>query len=116
MIAAAAIINKNSVLARPPQPAGGADDFVCLIDRPGRHQVTGVVAQYHDQGHIAVKQSGFDTGVNLTAGLPFFRVSVDHGTAFDIAWQGKASERSMIEATLLAAKLARASLVAPTSV
>ena len=65
-----------------------------------------VVAQYHDQGHVAVKQSGFETGVNITAGLPFFRVSVDHGTAFDIAWQGKASERSMVEAILLAAGLA----------
>lgn len=67
-----------------------------------------VVAQYHDQGHVAVKQAGFDHGVNLTAGLPFFRVSVDHGTAFDLAWQGKASDRSMTEAILLAASLARA--------
>ena len=66
-----------------------------------------VVAQYHDQGHVAVKQAGFETGVNITAGLPFFRVSVDHGTAFDLAWQGKASERSMVEAILLAADLAR---------
>ena len=67
-----------------------------------------VVAQYHDQGHIAVKQAGFETGVNITAGLPFFRVSVDHGTAFDIAWQGKASASSMVEAILLAANLAAA--------
>ena len=67
-----------------------------------------VVAQYHDQGHIAVKQAGFEIGVNITAGLPFFRVSVDHGTAFDIAWQGKASASSMVEAILLAADLAAA--------
>ncbi len=67
-----------------------------------------VVAQYHDQGHIAVKQAGLEHGVNLTAGLPFFRVSVDHGTAFDIAWQGRASDRSMTEAILLAAELAGA--------
>lgn len=67
-----------------------------------------VVAQYHDQGHVAVKQAGFETGVNITAGLPFFRVSVDHGTAFDIAWQGKASESSLVEAILLAADLAAA--------
>lgn len=66
-----------------------------------------VVAQYHDQGHVAVKQAGFEHGVNITAGLPFFRVSVDHGTAFDLAWQGKASDRSMTEAILLAAELAR---------
>jgi 4-hydroxythreonine-4-phosphate dehydrogenase len=68
-----------------------------------------VVAQYHDQGHVAVKQAGFEHGVNITAGLPFFRVSVDHGTAFDLAWQGKASDRSMTEAILLAAELAGAS-------
>ena len=67
-----------------------------------------VVAQYHDQGHIAVKQAGFEIGVNITAGLPFVRVSVDHGTAFDIAWQGKASASSMVEAILLAADLAAA--------
>jgi len=69
-----------------------------------------VVAQYHDQGHVAVKQAGFETGVNLTAGLPFFRVSVDHGTAFDLAWQGKASARSMIAAILLSAALATPNL------
>ena len=77
-----------------------------IFFRCARGEFDVVVAQYHDQGHIAVKQSGFDTGVNLTAGLPFFRVSVDHGTAFDIAWQGKASESSMVEAILLAAELA----------
>ncbi len=74
--------------------------------RCARGEFDVVVAQYHDQGHIAVKQAGFETGVNITAGLPFFRVSVDHGTAFDLAWQGRASAQSMIEAVLLAAKLA----------
>ncbi len=49
-----------------------------------------VVAQYHDQGHIPVKLGGFDTAVNVTLGLPLHRVSVDHGTAFDIAWKGVA--------------------------
>ncbi len=75
--------------------------------RCARGEFDVVVAQYHDQGHVAVKQAGFEHGVNITAGLPFFRVSVDHGTAFDIAWQGKASDRSMTEAILLAAQLAR---------
>lgn len=74
--------------------------------RCARGEFDVVVAQYHDQGHIAVKQAGFEHGVNLTAGLPFFRVSVDHGTAFDLAWQGRASDRSMTEAILLAAELA----------
>ncbi len=76
-----------------------------IFYRGARGDFDVVVAQYHDQGHIAVKQAGFETGINLTAGLPFFRVSVDHGTAFDIAWQGKASPQSMIEAILLAAEL-----------
>ncbi len=64
-----------------------------------------VVAMYHDQGHIPLKLLGFSTGVNITVGLPFIRTSVDHGTAFEIAWQGKASEESMVEAIKLAAKL-----------
>ncbi len=57
-----------------------------------------VIAQYHDQGHIAIKMLGFDTGINVTLGLPILRTSVDHGTAFDIAGKGIARERSMIEA------------------
>lgn len=66
-----------------------------------------VVAMYHDQGHIPVKLLGFNTGVNVTAGLPFVRTSVDHGTAFEIAWKGIASERSMVEAVKLAIKFLR---------
>ncbi len=66
-----------------------------------------VVAIYHDQGHIPVKLLGFEEGVNVTLGLPIVRTSVDHGTAFDIAWQGKASPRSMVAAIGLAAALAR---------
>ncbi|MCX7890738.1 MAG: 4-hydroxythreonine-4-phosphate dehydrogenase PdxA [Burkholderiales bacterium] len=65
-----------------------------------------VVAMYHDQGHAPVKAVAFDTGVNITAGLPILRTSVDHGTAFDIAGTGKADERSMLEALRQAAALA----------
>ena len=65
-----------------------------------------VVAMYHDQGHIPVKMLGFEAGVNTTAGLPIIRTSVDHGTAFDIAGQGKASHGSMVEAVRLGARLA----------
>jgi 4-hydroxythreonine-4-phosphate dehydrogenase len=54
-----------------------------------------VVAQYHDQGHIPTKLIAFDTTVNVSLGLPIRRASVDHGTAFDIAWQGKASAVNM---------------------
>jgi 4-hydroxythreonine-4-phosphate dehydrogenase len=65
-----------------------------------------VVAMYHDQGHGPVKALGLEHGVNVTAGLPIVRTSVDHGTAFDIAGTGKADERSMVEALRQAAALA----------
>jgi 4-hydroxythreonine-4-phosphate dehydrogenase len=59
--------------------------------RAGRGEFDIVVAMYHDQGHIPVKLAGFETGVNVSVGMPFLRTSVDHGTAFDIAY--KASPR-----------------------
>jgi 4-hydroxythreonine-4-phosphate dehydrogenase len=65
-----------------------------------------VVAMFHDQGHIPIKTHGFERSVTVTLGLPIVRTSVDHGTAFDIAWQGIASEESMVEALCLAAQLA----------
>ena len=60
---------------------------------------------YHDQGHIPLKLIGFYDGINISAGLPFIRTSVDHGTAFNIAWKGIAKEGSLIQAILLAAEL-----------
>jgi 4-hydroxythreonine-4-phosphate dehydrogenase len=57
-----------------------------------------VVAMYHDQGHIPMKLAAFEDGVNITHGLPIIRTSVDHGTAFDIAWQGKADHANMVAA------------------
>jgi 4-phospho-D-threonate 3-dehydrogenase / 4-phospho-D-erythronate 3-dehydrogenase len=66
-----------------------------------------VVAMYHDQGHIPLKLLGFNSGVNVTVGLPFVRTSVDHGTAFEIAWQGKANEKSMVEAIKLSVILTK---------
>jgi 4-hydroxythreonine-4-phosphate dehydrogenase len=65
-----------------------------------------VVAMYHDQGHIPIKTHGFERSVTVTLGLPIVRTSVDHGTAFDIAWKGIASPESMVEALGLAAQLA----------
>jgi 4-phospho-D-threonate 3-dehydrogenase / 4-phospho-D-erythronate 3-dehydrogenase len=65
-----------------------------------------IVTLYHDQGHIPFKMLAFDTGVNTTLGLPIIRTSVDHGTAFDIAWQGKADPASLYSAIHLAAELA----------
>jgi 4-phospho-D-threonate 3-dehydrogenase / 4-phospho-D-erythronate 3-dehydrogenase len=69
-----------------------------------------VIAMYHDQGHIPLKLMGFDRGVNITIGLPIIRTSVDHGTAFDIAGKLLASPASMIQALLLAARMARPSI------
>lgn len=66
-----------------------------------------VVAMYHDQGLIPVKYLGVDKGVNVTLGLPLVRTSPDHGTAFDIAGQGKADAASLIEAVHMARLLAR---------
>ena len=72
-----------------------------------RRQETDVyVCMYHDQGLIPFKAFNFDTGVNVTLGLPMVRTSVDHGTALDIAWQGVADPASFYAAVKLAAKLA----------
>ena len=60
------------------------------------------VAMYHDQGLIPFKMMAFDTGVNVTMGLPFIRTSPDHGTAFGLAWQGRASAESFLSAIRLA--------------
>lgn len=76
-----------------------------LMYRAARGDFDLVVAMYHDQGHGPVKAMGVEHGVNVTAGLPIVRTSVDHGTAFDIAGTGKADERSMIEALKQAAAL-----------
>lgn len=71
-----------------------------------RKKFDAIVTLYHDQGHIPFKMLAFDTGVNITLGLPIIRTSVDHGTAFDIAWQGKADPRSLFSAIHVAAALA----------
>ena len=65
-----------------------------------------VVCMYHDQGLIPLKMIAFDKGVNVTVGLPIIRTSPDHGTAYDIAWSGRANPSSMIEAIRLAARMA----------
>ena len=96
-------------------PVPGDTVFVKL--RAGQYDA--VVAMYHDQGHIPVKLLGFSvdpatgrwealSGVNITLGLPIVRTSVDHGTAFDIAGQGIASETSLLEAIDFATRLAPA--------
>ena len=64
-----------------------------------------MVAMYHDQGHIPMKLLAFDSGVNVSLGLPIIRTSVDHGTAFDIAGTGRASEASLLAAIEVAVQM-----------
>jgi 4-hydroxythreonine-4-phosphate dehydrogenase len=79
-----------------------AADSVFLMGLKGKYDA--VLSLYHDQGHIATKMVDFERTISITNNLPFLRTSVDHGTAFDIAGQGIASEISMIEAIKLAAQ------------
>ena len=78
-----------------------------LFVRARDGEFDGVVAMYHDQGHIALKLLGGKRAVNITAGLPIVRTSVAHGTAYDIAWKGIAEAQGMVEAVRVAARLAR---------
>ncbi len=74
-----------------------------------REKTDAFICMYHDQGHIPFKALAFEEGVNITLGLPIIRTSVDHGTALDIAWQGKANVTSLCEAVRLAGQLAAGS-------
>jgi 4-hydroxythreonine-4-phosphate dehydrogenase len=98
---------REGIEAHGPIPADSV--FFRAIDG----EFDAVVAMYHDQGHIPIKTHDFPRSVTVTLGLPVVRTSVDHGTAFDIAWQGKADERSMVEAIRLAAQLAQGRGFAP---
>ncbi len=97
---AVAEAKKEGINATGPHPP----DTVFARARKGEFDM--VVVQYHDQGHIPIKLMSFEGGVNVTVGLPFFRTSVDHGTAFDIAGTGKADHSSMRAAVDLARELA----------
>ncbi|MEX1224851.1 MAG: 4-hydroxythreonine-4-phosphate dehydrogenase PdxA [Pirellulales bacterium] len=78
-------------------------DTIMVRARAGEYD--GVVAMYHDQGHIALKLLGMHRAVNITCGLPIIRTSVAHGTAFEIAWQGVADCGGVIEAVRVAGRL-----------
>ena len=103
---AVAEAREEGIDASGPHPP----DTVFARARKGEFDM--VVVQYHDQGHIPIKLMGFEGGVNVTVGLPFFRTSVDHGTAFDIAGTGKADYSSMRTAIELARELALSENVA----
>ena len=102
LVPAVAACAADGIDIRGPFPG----DTVFL--RAMRGEFDAVIACYHDQGLIPVKMAAFGKAVNVTLGLPIIRTSVDHGTAFDIAGQGKADAGSMIEAVKLAARLASA--------
>ena len=70
-----------------------------------RESIDAYVCMYHDQGLIPVKALAFEEAVNVTLGLPIIRTSVDHGTALDIAWQGKADPSSLKSAVRLAVRM-----------
>jgi 4-hydroxythreonine-4-phosphate dehydrogenase len=78
-----------------------------LMVRARDGEFDAVVAMYHDQGHIALKLLGMHRAVNITLGLQIVRTSVAHGTAFDLAWQGRAETSSMVEAVRVASRLAK---------
>lgn len=86
---AVADFNAQGGAADGPLPADTL--FVPMI----RKEYGAILAMYHDQGGIPFKMLSFETGVNTTLGLPIVRTSVDHGTAWDLAWKGKASVKSM---------------------
>jgi 4-hydroxythreonine-4-phosphate dehydrogenase len=79
-----------------------------LFHAAARARYDAVIAMYHDQALIPIKTIAFESAVNVTLGLPFVRTSPDHGTAFDIAGQGKADPSSLIAALQLAARLSQA--------
>ncbi len=80
-----------------------------MFHAAARNSYDAAIAMYHDQALIPIKTLDFDKGVNVTLGLPFIRTSPDHGTAFDIAGKGIANPSSMIEAILMAHRMASSS-------
>lgn len=97
---AIAALCRGGIAASGPWPAD------TLFARAAGGEFDGVVAMYHDQGLAPVKTLDFGRSVNITAGLPIVRTSVDHGTARDIAWTGRADAHHAIAALAMAAELA----------
>jgi 4-hydroxythreonine-4-phosphate dehydrogenase len=97
----------DELLAPAARAAGIAGPFPAdtVFVRAMRGEFDAVIAPYHDVGMTAIKVASFGSAVNVTLGLPFPRTSPDHGTALDIAGQGRADASSMIAATLLCAEI-----------
>lgn len=98
---AVAALRRSGLDITGPHPAD------TLFHAAARRGYDAVIAMYHDQALIPLKTLAFDTGVNVTLGLPFVRTSPDHGTAFDIAGTGRARPDSLIAALKMAAAIAR---------
>ncbi len=90
---------RQEVAAEGPYPAD------TLLQRAVHGAFDGIVAMYHDQGHIALKLIAFQKAVNVTLGLPIIRTSPSHGTGFDISWRGMADDGGLREATRVAIEL-----------
>lgn len=93
-------------LQSPDYTLTGPHPADTMFHAAARARYDAAIAMYHDQALIPIKTLDFDTGVNVTLGLPFIRTSPDHGTAFDIAGQGVAKPDSLIAALKLAQDMA----------
>ncbi len=110
---AVAALRQSGVEVFGPAPAD------TLFHAAARQRYDAVLCMYHDQALIPLKTLAFESGANVTLGLPFVRTSPDHGTAFDIAGTGRANPESLMAALRLAAEIAarrRASVRRPTLV
>jgi 4-hydroxythreonine-4-phosphate dehydrogenase len=105
---AVAYCRQNNIAADGPFPAD------TLLQRAVHGAFDGVIAMYHDQGHIALKLIAFQKAVNVTLGLPIVRTSPSHGTGFDISWRGMADDSGLREATRVAIELSRSRLPSHT--
>jgi 4-hydroxythreonine-4-phosphate dehydrogenase len=92
---------EEDILLFGPYPADG------FFGAGSFSKFDGILAMYHDQGLVPFKSLAFDTGVNFTAGLPFVRTSPNHGTAYDLAGKGEASENSFRQALYLASDIVK---------
>jgi 4-hydroxythreonine-4-phosphate dehydrogenase len=99
-----AIVEAQS--SEPDAAISGPYPADTIFRRAAAGEFDGVVAMYHDQGHIPIKMIEFDTAVNVTLGLPIIRTSPDHGTAFDIAGRGIANATNMVAAIRMAVQMA----------
>jgi 4-hydroxythreonine-4-phosphate dehydrogenase len=95
-------LRAEGLIVTGPHPAD------TLFHASARRAYDCAIAMYHDQALIPFKALAFEEGVNVTLGLPFVRTSPDHGTAFDIAAEGRASAQSFVESLKLAADIAAA--------